>query len=155
MPGLDHDFVELSQDVFSEQAHVVLDRLQVVLVIVIQQAVPEHLANLAVVVDHLVNPVVIPVEVQAQNAQHKNFPKLHTRTACALVHIIWDQPLQNGKNPFAQLGRDVNVLESLEQLGDVVSGFIVQSDLGDWNLSQLKLGVDCLSHGGLSVEDIV
>ena len=77
MTGLDDNLVDLIADLGREQGQVVLERLPVVALAIIVETVTEHPAKGAVVIGHLLQAVIVPVEIKPQHAQHENAPHLH------------------------------------------------------------------------------
>ena len=112
---------------------------------------PKHLANGLVLVGQLVHAVVVGVEPQAQHAQHQDLPLLHAWAPGERIGLAVaphrDDLLQNGEHPRPQVRGGVDVLQSAQQLRDVVAGLGVECDGADVLLAELQLGVDDLAHG--------
>jgi len=154
MSCLDHFPVDPVQDLRGKQPQVVLDRLQGILGGIVPTAVTQHLANGVVLVGQFVKPVVIGIQPEPENAQNENPPLFHARSAtvgggllCALLGrqmlaaTVGNHLLQNFENPLAKVGRGVNVLQHLQDRGDVGPGLGVELDVGDIDLTDAHLGI--------------
>jgi len=153
VPSCDHFAIDPLQQFGAEQAQVVLDRLKLVevLLAVGPTGMPKHLANGLVLVGQLVQPVVVGVEPQTQYAQHQDLPLLHAWTPSVRIGLAVashrDDLFEDGEHPRPQLRGGVNVLQSAQQLRNVVAGLGVEHDGGDVLLAELQLGIDDLAHG--------
>jgi len=114
MSGLDHQLIDLIQNLMCEKTQVILDRLQVVCRFVFPASVPEHLPDGVVLVGQLMDTVVIGVEAQVQRAEYQDLPLLHPGTPKTTVRFLMsllvgksrtvpggDDPCQNLKYGFA------------------------------------------------------
>ena len=153
MPGTDHFAIDPLQQFGGKQAQVVLDRLKLVevLLAVGPTGMPKHLAKGLVLVGQLVQPVVVGIEPQAQHAQHQDLPLLHAWAPGARIGLAIashrDDFFEDGEHPRPQVRGGVNVLQSAQQLRNVVAGLGVEHDGGDVLLAELQLRVDDLAHG--------
>ncbi len=122
MTGLDDKLVDLIGDLGREQGQVVLERLPVVAPAIIVETVTEHPANGAVVIGHLLQAVIIPVEIQAQHAQHENAPHLHAGAAIVGVYVLGEDAPEDIEEMRPELVVGIEVLQPAQQLGDVIAG---------------------------------
>jgi hypothetical protein len=132
VPRRDHLPIDPVQDLGREQAQVVLDGLQLVAVFLAigPTGMAQHLANGLVLVGQLMHTIIVGVESQAQHAQHQDLPLLHARAPGVriglAIHPHRDDFLQDGEHSRAHLRGGVDVLESAQQLRDVVPGLGVE-----------------------------
>ena len=154
MPGADHLPVDPVQQIRREQAQVVLQGLQFVVGRVVPVAVAQHLADALVLVGQVVEAVVVGVQAQPQHAQHQDVPLRHARPAgvraglARPVRLAGKDFCEDGKHALAQIRRGVEVLQTPQQLVDVVAGFRVEDEVGDAGQSKLALRVADDAHGG-------
>ena len=156
MAGADDLLIDAVEQLGSKEAQVVLERLQLVLSLVAPVAVTEHLAQRGVLVGQLVNAVVVGVEPEPQHAEHEDAPLLHARAAQAGIGLAlasdpirYDFP-EDGEDSLAQRGLGVDVLQSAQDLRNVVTRFRVQLDGANVGGIERHLGVDHVAHGNLA-----
>jgi hypothetical protein len=82
--GIHDELIDLVEQFGGEQPDVVLQRL-VVIVGLVKGAVPEHFAQGIVMIDEFMQPVVVDVQIQTDDAADKDCPQAHARSAIALV----------------------------------------------------------------------
>jgi hypothetical protein len=158
MAGTHHRLVDAVEQLGREQAHVVLERLQIVGRVVGPVGMTEHLAQGGVLVGQLENPIVVGIEPQAQHAEHQDRPlrqtgsaglgaRLAVLAAARRAHLGEDR-----EHGFAQLREGVDVLQSAQQLRDVVARAQIQRDGGDILFAELQLRIDDGAHSGSNRE---
>ena len=131
MTGLDDKLVDLIGDLGREQGQVVLERLPVVAPAIIVETMTEHPAKGAVVIGHLLEAVIVPVEIKPQHAQHENAPHLHAGTAIVGVYALGEDAPEDIEELRPELVVGIEVLQPAQQLGDVIAGAGIEFDLGD------------------------
>jgi len=159
----DHLLVDPIQQLGGEQAQVVLQRLQVVAGVIGPIAVAEHLAQCAVLVGQLVNPVDVGVQSQTQGAEHQDLPLLHAgaararvrRTIFAIDGARGDDLGEDREHTLTQLAADVDVLQTAQDLGNVVTRFGIKLDGGNILFTELHLRVDDSTHRISNDEDLM
>jgi hypothetical protein len=86
MPRANYHLIDFVQQFRREQAHIIFERLIGVRRL-IKHCVPEHFAQRMVLIDQLMQPVIILIQIQAHHAAHQDLPQRHTRPAIAFVHL--------------------------------------------------------------------
>jgi len=103
-----------------------------------------------VLVGQLVQPAVIGVEPRPQHAQRQDLPLLHAGAPRVRIGLAVaphrDDLFEDGEHPRPQVRDGVNVLQSAQQLRNVIAGLRVEHDGGDVLLAELQLRVDQLAH---------
>jgi hypothetical protein len=107
----------------------------------------KHLTNGLVVVDHLVETVVIPVQTVPQHCRDEYLPQIHARTSLLGVDVVRHNGFQDCKYLFSQVFVYVNVLQADQHGRDIVTRLRVENDARNIRLAQLHLLVQNLTHG--------
>src|SRR5512137_319111 len=153
MSGVHHRLVDPVQDLRREQAQVFLQGLQLVVSRIVPVAMAQHLTDAPVLVGQVVDAVVIGIQAQPQHAQHQDVPLRHARPAgvraglARPVRLVGEDLFEDGEHALAQLWRGVEMLQTPQQLVDVVTGFRVKDEVGDVGQSKLGLWVVNDAHG--------
>ena len=120
MTGLHDQLVDLIEQFWREQAHVVLECLMVITDI-LKSTMAEHFADCVVVADKFVQTVVINVEVQPDHTADQYRPQGHAGAAIAFVHPWGHLTRQQLEDRGTKRGVHVQVLQPPQDLGDVVA----------------------------------
>jgi len=151
MPRSDHFLVDPVQNIRGEQPEVVLEGLEFVGGFIGPVTVAEHLAQGAVLVGQLLDPVVVGIEPQSQHAQHQDGPLRHPGTTgigVGFAAFAFRQDLfEDGEDPLTHHRGGVEVLQAPQQLRDIVAGFRVKADSTDGLFPQPHLRLDYFAHG--------
>ena len=149
MSGIDHQYVDSVEQFRREQADVVLEGLKVVARLRVIAAVSEHLAQVVVLAHQFMHPVIVAVEVEPDDAAHQDCPQRHARTPVALADLGRYLAFEQLEDRVAQRYVGVQVLQSLQYLGNVVPRFIVKTNLGYVYFSDPHLLILDYPHGSL------
>ena len=72
---------------------------------------PEHLAQRIVVIDQLMQPVIILIQIQAHHPAHQDLPQLHAGPAIAFIHLRRQLRFQQFENLRPQWAVEVQMLQ--------------------------------------------
>jgi len=86
MPGRHDQLIDLVQELRRQEADVV-DECLIVGVLIIRDAVPQHLADVDVFIHQFMESVSANIPIEAHHTAHPYFPHLHARSAIVLVHL--------------------------------------------------------------------
>ena len=89
VPGAHHLLIDAIEDLWREQAQVVLERLQLVLRLVAPVAVTQHLTQRAVLIGQFLNSVVVGIQAQSHDSKHQDPPLLHPRATRARIDLAF------------------------------------------------------------------
>jgi hypothetical protein len=120
MTRLDHQLIDLIEQLWGEQSDIVLERLKVVGHI-FKSPMAKHLAQGSMFAHEFVQAVVVDVEVKADDTAHQNRPQGHARASVVLVNFGRYLVLQQFEDGVAQAHVGVNELQAFQNLGDVVA----------------------------------
>ena len=120
MTGTHDQLVDLVEQGWCEQADVVFEGL-VVVADILEGTMAEHGANVAVFVDHLVQTVVVHVQVQPDDAAHQDVPQGHAGASVALVDLGCNLALQQLEDRGPKGWVHVQVLQAFQDFRDVVA----------------------------------
>ena len=112
----------------------------------------QHLPQSAVLICQLVDAVVVGVQAQSQYAEDKDSPLLHPRATRASIGLA--AILYAGRNDFPQYRKDslaqrwfgVDVLQSTQNLRNVVTRFRVQMNRANVDTVKHQLWIDYVAH---------
>ena len=156
MPGGDDDLVDLVQQFGGKQHDVVFERLKRVRLFV-TLAMTEHLAKGAVLIDEFLQAVVVDIQIEPDDTADQNRPEGHAGTTVVFVDLGCDLAGQQCKHGGAQRGVGVEVLQTAQNLRDVVAGAGIEDDPGDVYFADAHLLVLDDAHGliALTKHDVI
>ena len=109
-------------------------------------------------IGQFLDAVVIRIQPLAQDTQDQDLPLLHARAPRLRVSLALGTvvPLsrrndlgEDREDPLADLRGHVDILQSAQDLRNVVTGFHIQFDGGNISLTELQLRIDNPAHGFL------
>jgi len=152
MTGVYHLLIDAIQELRGKQAQVVFERLHLVFGLVGPVTVAQHLAQRVMMIRQFVDPIKVRIQSKPQYAKDQDAPLLHSRTPIAgirftfALYTVRNDFLQYGEDPLTQTRLGVDVLQSPQDLRNVVTRFHRQVDRADVHAIQQHLGIDHIAH---------
>lgn len=153
MPRVDYHLIDPIEHLGGEQAQVVFERQHAPALLLGPVAVAEHAAHCAMLIGQFLDAFVVGIEPQTQRPEYQHLPLRHARTPglgaddSGAVAAQRDDLSEDREDPLAQLGRDVDGLESAQQAREVIARPTIDLDRADVLLAELQLGRDDPAHG--------
>jgi len=115
---------------------------------------PHDLADEAIIVGNMFDPVIITIQTEPHHPQHQNVPEIHPGPAGMRLLAAQDFFLQQIKDRVIDRWRAEDPLESRQHGGQFITAFERDHHLGDGRLPQVGLAFESLAHGDRSDSNV-